>query len=180
MYNLTAVRADEPFSATVSSGNDALAELLSFEITRGEAVCLRPTNLVGVIQKRDAPVEITSHWRLGSLQAWLTMQFRYLVFHGPVTLIVKGGRGVRIESADGRSVEQVSTVGFSANLDYSTSRTETVLAYLSGKKGLLRDRFVGRSGFFIYEEMPDPSKRSGISGRGIEGVSDAILKLVGV
>lgn len=181
MYNLTLVQAEAPFVVTVSSGQESLAELLPFQLLEGEAVCLRPTNLVGFIQNRNLPVRISSHWRLGSLQAWLTLQLRYLVFHGPATFIVKGCRGVRVEPvSDGRSIEQVSTVGFSANLNYSTTRTETLMAYLGGKKGLLRDRFYGHSGYFIYEEMPDPSKRAGISGRGIEGVSDAILKVFGI
>lgn len=181
MYNLTSVRSGHAFVATVSSGHDTFAELLRFEIGDGESVCLLPRNLVGVIQKRSSPIRISSHWKLGSLQAWLTMQLRYLVFHGPASIIVKGCRGVRIESAvECRAIEQVSTVGFSANLNYSTSRTETFMAYFSGKKGLLRDRFVGPSGFYIFEEMPDPSKRSGITGKGIEGVTDAVLKLFGI
>lgn len=180
MYNLTAVRSDQLFDATVSSGHDALAELLRFEIGDGESVCLFPRNLVGIIQKRSSPVRISSQWEL-VLQAWLTMQLRYLVFHGPASIIVKGCRGVRIESAvECRAIEQVSTVGFSANLNYPTSRTETFMAYLCGKKGLLRDRFAGQSGFYIFEEMPDPSKRSGITGKGLEGVTDAVLKLFGI
>ncbi|MCK7502947.1 MAG: hypothetical protein MZV70_01815 [Desulfobacterales bacterium] len=31
----------------------------------------------------DRPMQITRHWRLGSLSAWLTLQLRYIVFHGP-------------------------------------------------------------------------------------------------
>jgi hypothetical protein len=54
------------------------------------------------------------------------------------------------------------------------------MAYLTGKKGLLRDRYSGESGFFIFEEMPNPSTRSGITGRGFEGASDALLKLLGI
>lgn len=181
MYDLTVVRGNESFVATVSSGQESLAELLRIEIGEGEAVCIHPSNLVGILQKLSSPATISSHWRLGSLQAWLTLQLRYLVFHGPASIIVKGDRGVRVESAvEGRAIEQVSTVGFSANLNYSTTRTETVMAYLTGKKGLLRDRFSGQSGFFIFEEMPNPSKRSGITGRGFEGVSDAVLKLFGI
>ena len=181
MYNLTSVQSDEPFLATVSSGQESLAELLRFEIGDGEALCLRPSNLVGIIQKRGAPVRISSHWRPSSLQAWLTLQIRYLVFHGPASIILKGCRGVRVESAAGGSaIEQASTVGFSANLNYSTIRTETVMAYLTGKKELLRDRFSGKSGVFIFEQMPDPSKRSGITGKGFGGVFDAVLKVFGV
>ena len=181
MYNLTAVRSDQAFVTTVSSGQDSLSELLKIDIGEEESVCLLPRSLVGVIQRRDSPVRISSHWRLGSMQAWLSFQLRYLVFHGPASIIVKGGRGVRIEPViEGRAIEQVSTVGFSANLQYSVSRTETFMAYLCGKKGLLRDRFSGQSGFFMYEEMSGSSKRSGVTGKGFEGVADAVLKLFGV
>ena len=181
MYNLTAVRSEEPFSATLSSGQESLSELLQFDIGEGRSVCLRPRNLVGVIQRRNSPIRISSHWRLFSLQAWLTLQLRYLVFHGPASIIVKGCRGVRVESAEeGKAIEQACTVGFSANLNYSTTRTETFMAYFGGKKELLRDRFSGQSGYFIYEAMPDPSKRVGITGRGIEGIADAVLKLFGI
>jgi hypothetical protein len=83
-------------------------------------------------------------------------------------------------AAEGKSIEQASTLGFSAHLDYSAVRTETAMAYLTGQKGLLRDSFSGQSGFFIFEEMPDPLKRSGMSGKGLEGVTDAVLKLFGV
>lgn len=181
MYNLTAVRSEEPFSAALSAGQESLSELLRFDIGEGQSVCIRPRNLVGVIQRRSAPVRISSHWRLFSLQAWLTLQLRYLVFHGPASIIVKGCRGVRVELAEGgKAIEQACTVGFSANLNYSTTRTETFMAYFGGKKELLRDRFSGQSGYFIYEAMPDPSKRVGITGRGIEGIADAVLKLFGI
>lgn len=181
MYNLTEVRADQSFTAKVSVGHEYFGELQRFEVGEGESVCLRPSNLVGIVQKRNSPVRVTSHWRLGSLQAWLTMQLRYLVFHGPATMLIKGGRGVRVEPADESSaIEQTSTLGFSAHLNYSTARTETFMAYIGGHKGLLRDRFSGRSGYFIYEEMPDPSRKAGISGKGLEGVLDTVLKIFGI
>lgn len=181
MYNLMAVRCDQPSTVKISSGHDSLNERLLIDIADGEAVSLRPRNLVGVIQPRNAPVRMTRHWCLGSLQAWLTMQLRYLVFHGPAQLVVRGCRGVCVEAASAsRAIDQSSTIGFSASLDYATSRTETFMAYLTGKKRLLRDRFSGSAGFYIYEEMPDLSKRTGITGKGIEGVTDAILKVFGV
>jgi len=181
MYNLTSVHSDSAFVATVSSGQESLAELLRFDVSDGQSVCLRPRNLVGVIQRRGSPVRISSHWRLFSLQAWLTLQLRYLVFHGPASIIIKGCRGVRVESADeSKAIEQACTVGFSTNLNYATTRTETFMAYFGGKKELLRDRFTGQSGYFIYEAMPDPSKRVGITGRGVEGIADAVLKLFGI
>jgi len=104
-------------------------------------------------------MKITSHWRLGSLHAWLTFQLRYLVFHGPVTLIVSGCRGVRVEPAQaGRKINQSATIGFSANLAYSSRRSETFYSYLSGKQPLLHDSFVGDSGSYLYQEIPLASR----------------------
>jgi hypothetical protein len=34
-------------------------------------------------------MRIARHWRLRSLSAWLTLQLRCIVFHGPAKLTVK-------------------------------------------------------------------------------------------
>jgi hypothetical protein len=180
MYNLTQVSCDKPASVTLSAGHDALNELAILRVAEGESVSIRPKNMVGVIHPRNKLVSLSSHWRLGSLQAWLSMQLRYLVFHGPVDIIIKGSRGVRVENAaHGRMIDQGSTIGFSANLDYGVCRTETFMAYLTGEKELLRDRFSGASGFYIYEEMPNGGRKPGVK-RGIEGLMDSILKVFGI
>lgn len=50
---------------------------------------------------------------------------RYLSFEGLVTLIVKGCRGARLESAStGRTISQDATLGFSTNARYATLRAE--------------------------------------------------------
>lgn len=180
MYNLTQVSCAKPASVTVSAGHDTLNELATIRIAEGESVSIRPNNLVGVMHPRNKPVSLSSHWRLGSLQAWVSMQLRYLVFHGPADIIIRGCRGVRVEDVSlGRVIDQGSTIGFSANLDYAICRTETFIAYLTGEKGLLRDRFSGGSGFYIYEEMPNGGKKPGVK-RGIEGFTDSILKVFGI
>jgi len=141
----------------------------------------QPHRLIGVVQPQAQPLKITRHWRLGTLNAWLTLQLRYLVFHGPATLVVKGCRGVRVERADqGRSINQAATIGFSANLAYSTLRCETFGAYLMGRQELFNDHFGGGPGFYVYEEMPHGGARTGLFGRGLEGFSDSVLKVLGV
>ena len=120
-------------------------------------------------------------WRLGSLSAWLTLQLRFLMFHGPARLIVKGCRGVRLEEAgSGRAINQAATMGFRANLDYATTRCETFFAYLWGRQELFNDRFSGGPGVYLYEEMPHFGRKGGIAGRGLEGVFDSVLKVFGV
>jgi hypothetical protein len=142
---------------------------------------MQPHNLVGVLQPRGVPVRISSHWRLGSLHAWLTLQLRYLAFHGPARLVVQGCRGVRVEPADaGRAISQAATIGFNANLGYSTRRCETFIAYLRGKQALLNDSFAGGPGFYVYDELPHTRKHPGGPGRWLEGFADSVHKVFGI
>jgi len=135
------------------------------------------------VKPAGVPTHITRHWRLGSLHAWITLQLRYLVFHGPCRLLLKGCRGVRAEAPlpdQPRLINQAATLGFSANLEYRTIRCETFVPYLRGQEELFNDLFAGGPGWFVYEEMPGQDRRSGIAGRGLEGVVDAFLKAFGI
>ncbi len=181
LFNLTRVTSDTPQSVVLSAGRDSLTELAVLSLPEGSAMVFHPRSLVGVVQNTELPVKITSHWRILSLHAWMTFQFRYLVFHGPGILIARGARGVRIESVrGGRDLDQECTLGFSANLGHSTRRSQTFRAYLTGKKELLKDRFIGDSGYVVYEEMPSHGSRSGSGARGIEGALDSALKVLGI
>ena len=165
----------------ISDRTDPFSEIGVITLPEGAALAFQPHNLVGVAQLRNRPIMITRHWRLTSLSAWLTLQLRYLVFHGPATLIVKGCRGIRVEqAAHGRGIDQAATIGFSANLAYSTTRCETFGAYLMGMHGLFNDNFSGGPGYYVYEEMPYFGKKGGVTGRGLEGVTDALLKVFGI
>jgi hypothetical protein len=181
MVLLTRVRPTRLETVEISATTDALSELASLEVADGDSIVLQPQHLVGVAQPRARPVRITSHWRLGSLHAWLTLQFRYLVFHGPATLIVKGCRGVRVASAEPpRTISQAATIGFSTRLHYSTVRSETFIAYLLGKKALFNDQFAGPNGSFAYQEIPSTEQRSGFTGRTLAGLMDGLLKAFGI
>lgn len=178
---MTRIRAEKVESVVISATEDPLSEVALLSLPPGAALVLQPRGLVGVIYRTDTPLVITRHWRLGSLHAWLTLQLRYLVFRGPVTLIVKGCRGVKVEAAgSGRSISQTATLGFSANVSYSTIRSETFFPYLMGKQALLNDHFAGASGFYVYEETPRGGKKSGSVERGLEGMTDAVLKVFGI
>lgn len=178
---LTRMRASTPMSVVLTATRDPLSKVSVVSIPEGSAVVLQPRFIVGVLQPRARPLVITSHWPLGSVHAWLTLQLRYLVIHGPVELIIKGCQGVRIEPVNGgRGITPDATIGFSANLGYASKRTETYMAYLRGKQPLLNDSFVGASGYYICQEMPSAAGRTGGSRRGLEGVGDALLKVLGV
>jgi hypothetical protein len=181
MVALTRIRTDRSESIVISATKDPLCEVGILALPKGSSVVLQPRSLIGVVTHKDVPLRITRHWRLGSLHAWLTLQLRYLAFHGPSELIVKGCRGIRIESSEsGRRINQAATIGFSANVAYSTSRCETFASYLLGKQELLNDSFSGPAGFYIYEEMPHYGQRTGITGRGLEGFTDSVLKVFGL
>ena len=179
LWFLTRIRGDATLT-TVSAVRDAFAEVTVLTLPQGSACVLQPRALAAVAQPIGRPVKVTAHWRLGSLHAWLTLQLRYLVFHGPVRLAIKGGRGVRVEPAErGRVFGQDQLVGFGAGLGYSVARTETFWPYFFGREPLFRDRVAEAEGVLIIEEAPMAGRKGGI-GRGLEGAVDAAMKVFGV
>ena len=163
----------------VTATGDPLAEVALVDLPRGSAMVVRPRALRGIIHPLGQKVSVTRHWRFG-LSAWLGLQLRYLVFHGPCTLIVQGSRGLRLEGAfGGRGINRSAIVAFSAGLLFSARRSEAFAAYLMGRQDLLNHSFEGR-GFIVYEEMPRAGQRTGLWGRGLAGLGDAVLKAVGL
>jgi len=177
---LTRIRGDGTVT-TVSAVRDPFAEVAVLSLPDGASCVLQPRSLAAVAQPIHRGLRITSHWRLTSLSAWLTLQLRYLVFHGPVRLVVKGGRGVRVERAEvGRLFGQDQLVGFSADLAYSVARTETFWPYFLGREQLFRDKVEAGDGLLIVEEAPMAGRDAAKVKRGLEGAMDAGLKVVGL
>lgn len=178
MALLTCVRTAEPGHAVVlSASDDGLSEIALLRVPAGRALVIQPRALVGLVARQGRPLDIRWRWRLASLQAWLTLQLRFLVVRGPVTLAVQGKRGVRVQPArGGQSIRQTATLGFSADAAYSSVRSEPFLPYLRGQAPLLNDCF-GGAGIYLYDETPGAGK--GRIGRGLEGLGDALLKLFG-
>jgi hypothetical protein len=165
---------------TISAVRDPLAEVAVLRLSEASACVLHPRALVAVVQPAERPLRITSHWRLFSLHAWLTLQLRYLVFHGPSQLVLKGGRGVRVERAEsGRLFGPDQLVGFSPDLSYTVTRTETFWPYFLGHEALFKDRVDAGNGILIIEEAPMGGGRRG-GRKGLEGAFDVFLKAFGV
>jgi hypothetical protein len=180
LHALTEIRVERPDTVLVSATGGPLAEIALVRLERDSAMVLRPRALRGLLRTASEPVRITRRWRFG-LSAWLTLQFRYLIFHGPCTFVVEGARGVRLEHAGpGRGINQAATLGFSAGLAYGVSRSETFVAYLTGKQALFNDSFQSDDGFQLHEEMPMEARKGGLLAGGLRGLSDAALKLVGL
>ncbi len=166
---------------TVSAVRDPFAEVTLMTLPDGAFCVLQPRALAAVAQPVGRQLRVTGHWRLFSLNAWLTLQLRYLVFHGPARLVLKGGRGVRVERAErGRIFEQDQLVGFSTDLAYSVTRTETFWPYFLGREPLLKDHVAAGDGVLIVEEAPMASRRPGEVRHGIEGMIDAGMKVFGM
>lgn len=165
----------------VSAVHDPLSEVAVLDVPGGAGCVLHPRALAGVVQPKGRPVRITSRWRLFSPSAWLTLQLRYLTFHGPVRLIIKGARGVRVELAgEGRIFAQDQLVGFSADLSYAITRNETFAPYLFGRAPLFKDKVGSGAGLLILEEATLAAGRAGAPRRGLEGAIDAGLKAFGL
>ena len=73
----------------------------------------------------------------------------------------------------------LSTLGFTANLDYSVARNETFWSYFFGERELFNDSWQG-TGYCVHAETPRPDDRSGLFGRGIQGILDTVLKTFGI
>jgi hypothetical protein len=181
MWQLTRINAAQAAEIVVSSTVDPLEEVALLELGTGEIFILQARGLVGAVYQRGQRPKIRSHWRLGTLHAWMTLQLRYLSFEGPVTLIVKGCRGVRLEAAaSGRTISQQATLGFSAGTAYSTVRNEPFWPYLLGEQPLLQDRFEGPEAYYLYEEVPRRARDGTTRRSPVEALVDAALKAFGV
>ncbi len=181
LWMLKRLRTTQPADIVVSSTANPLDEVALLDIAAGEAIVLQPRGLVGMMYQTGQRPAIRSHWRLGTLHAWLTLQLRYLVFEGPVTLVVKGCRGVRLESAsNGRTISQDATLGFSVNALYATVRADPFIPYLRGKQALFHDKFTGNDAYYLYEEVPRNARPDGTRQNPVEALLDAGMKAFGV
>ena len=181
LVGLTRIRAESETSAAISATRDLIDEVGAIEVPDGSAVVFKPRNLIGIVQPIDRPMRLERIWRIRQLSSWLTLHLRHLVFHGPCALVVKGARGIALEPAEGgRRVAGAATMGWSTGLSHSVRRSETFLAYLTGKQSLFNDSFEGAKGKVISEERPRAGAQSGLFGRGLEGIGDAMLKIVGL
>jgi hypothetical protein len=181
LYGLTRIRAaGKDAVLTVSATADLVDEVAVIEVAEGSSLVFRPRGLIGIVRQAERPLRIERVWTAGHLSSWLTLRLRHIVFHGPCALVVKGARGVALEpAAGGRRVSGAATMGWSGGLDHGVDRSEAFLAYLTGRQSLFLDRFEGARGRVVYEEMPRGGQ-SGLFGRGLEGIGDALLKIVGL
>ena len=181
LWMLNRLSTHRPADIVISSTVNALEEVALLEIPAGASFVLQVRGMIGVVYQRGRRPKIRSHWKLGTLHAWMTLQLRYLSFEGPCTLIVKGCRGVRLENVSaGCTISQDATLGFSANTVYSTVRAKPFLPYVLGKRALLNDKFVGENAYCLYEEIPERGSPIFKNRNPLEALFDAALKAFGI
>jgi hypothetical protein len=150
---------DATYRATFSSQLNPNTELAVVAVPAGASLVMRPTFLAGAIGVGGGKLDIRRHWRLFTMQSWVTGQFRYFEFAGPCRLLVAGSRGVRAEVLapqpgnpwPARRTNQDATIGFTPGLAYRPVRAETFWAYFRGMNPLFDDLFDG-VGVFLCQE----------------------------
>jgi hypothetical protein len=182
MYYLTRVVTQTAGTAVLSvPQSDPLSRLSIVELPENSSLVLRPRYLVGVVQTTDRPLTITSHYRFFSSASWLAMQFRYIVFHGPGKVILKGGQGVIAETVQS-SLESNRhlTIGYSANLAYSVIRRSDFWPFVFGHVFLGGERFAGQKGIVLSSATPSSMNNARSSQAGLPNLLDALMKLLGL
>lgn len=176
-----------PLRVTCSSQRSAQVELAVLELPAGASVVLRPrfiAGFMGPLGRKDRAIR--KHWRLFTLQAWATGQFRYFEFVGPCRLLLAGSRGVRAETlrtdpglpVAARRANQDATMGFTPGLAYRPVRAETCWAYLRGQNPLFDDLFEG-NGLILCQQTSAPEDGERAPGFG-ERLRDGLLRIFGL
>ncbi|MDX3910138.1 MAG: hypothetical protein QHC67_10005 [Sphingobium sp.] len=179
LINLQRLRSDQREHLVVT-GIDANHRVAAITVPTGGAVVVQPRALLGVVKQRSQRLVITRPWRIFWLISWITAQFRYIIFHGPCTLIVQGCNGVIIEEATrNRKIDRRLTLGFDAGVSYGAARSTSFQPYLRGQASLFNDRFDG-TGRYFYEQRAAGAGKSGLWGRGLKGLGDALLGALGI
>ncbi|MFA5262689.1 MAG: hypothetical protein WC378_02615 [Opitutaceae bacterium] len=151
---------------TLSNSGDALTELASVRLHEGGSLILRPRHIAGVVMPSGGKAVIRRRWVLTRWQAWVTFQFRYFEFCGPMEIILAGVRGVRVESLAGRGVDAArrtnknAIIGFTPDLDYRPARAETFWAYYRGLNPLFDDLLAGQ-GLFLCQASAVEAEETG-------------------
>ncbi len=174
------------FRATFSSQENPNTELAVVTVPESASLVLRPSFLAGAIGVGGGRLVIRRHWRLFTMQSWVTGQFRYFEFIGPCRLLVAGSRGVRAEvlasvpgqPAPARRTNQDATIGFTPGLAYRPIRAETFWAYFRGMNPLFDDLFEG-TGVFLCQETSAKGLQAQVRGFW-SGLWSGVLRIFGL
>ena len=143
--------AGDPISVTLSDPDHPHNDLALVRVPEGGSIVIRPSFVGGIVKANAEQLVVKRRWRFFSWHAWITGQFRYFEFQGPVRLIVIGGGGLLTnwlshsaedEPGVGRA-RQESTIGFTPNLRLRPARAKSFWSYYLDKTTLFDDEFIG-------------------------------------
>jgi len=155
--------------------------LALIEVPEGSTLVVKPRSLVGLIKPIHSGSRITREWKLNQWMAWLTLKLRFVVVHGPIKVILRGHRGVRMEPVDGgRAISREAVLGFSANLQVQPARAEPFWQYLTGNQGLFNDRYSGAAVYVVFEENAGLEGHRNAVSRNLGRIYDTVLTVFGV
>ena len=164
LWELTRVDGGESgCSVSLWRGDDADRQLVVVNLTNHPGLVFRPRHLVGITEQPGG-LRLRRRWRLLSLQAWCTLQLRYIMLEGSgqVVLSALGGIEAASPSTGERCVSQSAVAGFDSRLQYGVRRNETFWPYLRGREPLFDDRFAGDE-FYLVAVASDSSRlRAGL------------------
>lgn len=171
---------------TLSSQDEAEVEMAVVEIPTGGSLICRPSFISAVIEGEGKEPVVRSHWRFFSLHSWITLQFRYFEFRGPVKLVLWAYRGVRAErlteenviQANERRTNQLATIGFTPSLRYRSRRSETFISYLRKQNPLFDDLFSGH-GVFLCQQI-SRAEHARQSGKFWAQLWNGVTKIIGI
>jgi len=183
LYMLTRFRtktADGSVSVKLSESNGTETKLSIVELDECSQIVLSARHIVGIVQDKNKPLQISSKWLILKPSAWLTGQLRVLVLKGPARLVLKGTRGIFLQKiTPSTPCLCEGVIGYSANLVVQSNRTETFWAFHRNRRELLKHRFSGAEGVVLQEIHPQ-RKQVNASGWSFQRLADLILNLFGI
>lgn len=183
LVELRSETGKNPARVTLSCSDDSLSELALLRLPEGSSIILKPRFLAGLCYRSGTKPKIRKHWVFNRWQAWLSLQFRYFEFCGPVDLVIAGSRGLRIEDLSGRGealarrVNRNAVIAFTSDLEYRPVRAETFWSYYRGMNPLFDDLFTG-SGLFVCQANAKQEAQPGE--RFWTAVWNGVLRLFGL
>jgi len=186
LFLVTRIAPDEDIEAlhcevTLSCQANATEELSVLGLAEGRSLVVRPRFLAAVVFPEDHVPRFRPRWIFNRLQAWITLQFRYLSVEGPCTLVFAGERGIQSEQVvsgvRGRRINRNLTVGYSPGLEFRSRRAETFLAYFRGANPLFDDFFSG-TGWTYNQQVA--GQAGSMAGRFWESLLQGIGKIFGL
>jgi hypothetical protein len=182
LYMLTrfTTKAGSSTSVILSESNTSDTKLSIISLDENSEIVLSPRNIVGIVQDKDKPLQITSKWLISRPSAWLAGQIRVLVLKGESEIVIKGTRGIFLQKVQADSTYSCEgVIGYSTNLLLQPKRTETFWAFHRNKRELFKQRFSSAEGVVLQEKNPE-RKQVNISGWSLQRIGDIILKIFGV